>query len=294
MINDRPIVKFAVPKKGRLYDKIIATLNGAGFKYTVQPRLDIAFCSNFPLQLVFLPASDIATFVGQGDIDLGITGQDIVAESDEDVEEILKLGFGKCKLCVLTPEANKISNAAGLVGKRLCTSFPNLTKKFFTKLENAEGKCSTQVKFVSGSVEAACSLGLSDGVVDLVESGTTMKAAGLELIDVIMETQAVLIGNKKLRKEHKEVIEIIRKRISGYLTAQQYKIMQYNIPKSRLAEAKVITPGKRAPTVSAIDEEGWAAVSVMVENTQVASVMDRLLEIGATDIFTLQMDNYRN
>lgn len=166
--------RFAIPKKGRLCEKVTDMLTGAGIAFRREPRLDVALCVDFPITLVFLPASDIAKYVGEGNVDIGITGMDVVEESNVDVEHVLDLGFGKCKLCVQAPVADKIENVASLAGKRIVTSFPYLAKKFFDPLDAKLG-VTTSVNFVSGSVEAACGLGLADGIVDLVETGTTMK-----------------------------------------------------------------------------------------------------------------------
>ncbi len=129
---------------------------------------------------MFLPAHDIASYVGEGNLDLGITGADIVSETgmENEVKVVTKLGFGKCKLCVMTRSDGEYQDMASLAGKRIVTSFPTLSRKFFKQFENGTP---TSIKFVSGSVEAACSLGLADAVVDLVETGTTMRAAGLHV-----------------------------------------------------------------------------------------------------------------
>jgi ATP phosphoribosyltransferase len=166
--------RFAVPKKGRLYDKVIEVLKGAGIEFRREPRLDVALCVGFPMTLVFLPAADIAKYVGEGNVDIGITGQDIVVESMVEVNQIMELGFGKCKLCVQAPVASNIKSVEELAGCRIVTSFPDTTKHFFGPFDERKG-VQTKVNFVSGSVEAACGLGLADAVVDLVETGTTMK-----------------------------------------------------------------------------------------------------------------------
>lgn len=166
--------KFAIPKKGRLYDKCVELLKGAGIEFHREARLDVALCIGLPITLVFLPAADIAKFVGKGDVDIGITGFDVVKESQVQVDKVMDLGFGKCKLCVQAPVADEIKNVETLAGKRIATSFPNVTSEFFKTYDETSGS-KTEVSFVSGSVEAACSLGLADAVVDLVETGTTMK-----------------------------------------------------------------------------------------------------------------------
>jgi ATP phosphoribosyltransferase len=170
--------KFAIPKKGRLHDKVVEMLSGSGIEFRREPRLDVALCIGLPITLVFLPASDIAKYVGEGNVDIGITGLDVVKESMVTVDHVMDLGFGKCKLCVQAPVDSKITNVEDLAGKRIVTSFPDLTREFFAPLDKKKG-VTTSVKFVSGSVEAACGLGLADGIVDLVETGTTMKVSSL-------------------------------------------------------------------------------------------------------------------
>ncbi|KAJ2425551.1 Mismatch repair protein msh3, partial [Coemansia sp. RSA 2531] len=182
--------------------------------------------------------------------------------------------------------------AEDLVGKRIVTSFINLTKQRFAELEGVEPeKIKTQVRFVSGSVEAACGLGLADGIVDLVESGDTMRAAGLHAIDTILETESVLITNQNPR--FPGLAETIKKRVEGILTARQYVLCQYNIDRKSLDNACRITPGRQAPTVTPLEKNGWVAVSVMVEKKLVGDKMDALSDIGATDILVLNIANAR-
>jgi ATP phosphoribosyltransferase len=166
--------RFGIPKKGRLNEKVLEMLKGAGIEFRREPRLDVALCTNLPMTLVFLPASDIPKYVGEGNVDIGITGFDVVQESMVEVDTIMDLGFGKCRLCVQAPVADNISDVETLAGKRIVTSFPVLTKKFFDPIDKKKG-VTTKINFVSGSVEAACGLGLADAVVDLVETGTTMR-----------------------------------------------------------------------------------------------------------------------
>ncbi|OJJ42926.1 hypothetical protein ASPZODRAFT_154907 [Penicilliopsis zonata CBS 506.65] len=287
---------FAVPKKGRLQQSTLDLLSGSDIQFRRETRLDIALVKNLPIALIFLPAADIPTFIGEGRVDLGITGRDQVAEHDAQlpagetsgVEEILDLGFGRCKLQVQVPEKGPLTDPKELVGKNVVTSFTALTEAFFRQLEG--GELSTKIKYVGGSVEAACALGVADGIVDLVESGETMKAAGLKAIDTVVESTAVLV---KSRNTNNSLVELITSRIRGVITAQKYVLCQYNIPRTELATASQITPGKRAPTITALEEEGWVAVSSMVEKKAIATVMDELTKVGATDILVLNIANSR-
>ncbi|OQE31425.1 hypothetical protein PENSTE_c001G06509 [Penicillium steckii] len=291
---------FAVPKKGRLQQATLDLLSGADVQFRRETRLDIALVKNLPIALIFLPAADIPTFVGEGRVDIGITGRDQVAEHDatlpagevSGVEEILDLGFGGCKLQVQVPQKGDINEASQLVGRNVVTSFTALSEAFFSKLEGVSSgdKLSTKIKYVGGSVEAACALGVADGIVDLVESGETMKAAGLKAIDTVVESTAVLV---KSRNSNTDLLNLITSRIRGVITAQRFVLCQYNIPRSELATASKITPGKRAPTITALEEPEWVAVSSMVEKKRIATVMDELIKVGATDILVLNIANSR-
>jgi ATP phosphoribosyltransferase len=314
-LSDRLL--FAVPKKGRLQAACFDLLSGSDIQFRRETRLDIALVKNLPIALIFLPAADIPTFVGEGKVDLGITGRDQVAEHDahlqfgelSGVEEIMDLGFGKCKLQVQVPEKGSSGNPAisdirSLIGKNIVTSFTGLTEDYFARLEGKGSrqesingtaspipKLQTKIKFVGGSVEAACALGVADGIVDLVESGETMRAAGLTAIDTVIESTAILIKSKNVSNE--KLVNLIAARIRGVITAQKYILCQYNVPRAKLGDATKITPGKRAPTVTALEEAEWVAVSSMVEKKIIATVMDELTAVGATDILVLDITNTR-
>ncbi|KAF5105642.1 hypothetical protein DV453_004638 [Geotrichum candidum] len=277
---------FAVPKT-------IDLLKGADIQFRRSHRLDIALSTNMPIALVFLPAADIPRFVGEGRCTLGITGADQVAESGVDVEETLNLNFGNCKLQVQVPENGPFSDPKELIGKTIVTSFTKLADDYFRKLENKQPgeKLDTFIKFVGGSVEAAIALGVGDAIVDLVESGETMRAAGLKPIGTVMSTSATLITSKQ--PAFKETLDIVTARISGVLAAKKFVLCTYNAPRSNLEKLLSITPGRRAPTITSLDEEDWVAVSSMVERKNHAAVMDQLTAAGAADIIIFQISNCR-
>ncbi|KAK3362093.1 hypothetical protein B0T24DRAFT_103723 [Lasiosphaeria ovina] len=318
---------FAVPKKGRLLQASLNLLEGADIQFKRENRLDIALVKNLPIALVFLPAADIPTFVGEGRVDLGITGFDQVREHDAGMRElararrmsgdgspdpsdkaqgcetVMDLGFGACRLQVQAPAKGGYTEGKDLIGKNVGTSFVHLAHEYFARLElEKEGvtdpnadfasrKLRTKIIELSGSVEAACALGVADGIVDLVESGETMKAAGLMAIDTVVESSAILIKSKA--PSNPAMVDLIAARIGGVITAQKYVLCQYNIPRTSLSDATKITPGKRAPSVTSLDEDGWVAVSAMVEKKRIAPVMDELMKIGATDILVLDIHNTR-
>lgn len=302
---------FAIPKKGRLYEKCLEILSGADIQFKRQHRLDVALVQNLPIALVFLPAADIPRFVGEGNVDLGITGQDMVAEAGEKVSslitETLQLGFGKCSLSVQIPDpalpansGKSIQSVEDLVGKKVATSFDYLAGQYFAQLDAkvsaARGgdKLTTQIEYVGGSVEAACALGLADGIVDLVESGETMRACGLTALTDLLVSQAVLIKpTTPHARSNTELINLITARIRGVIAASKYVLCQYNVQKKDLEEALKITPGRRAATVSPLEDKEWNAVSSMVLKAEVATIMDRLEAIGASDILIVGINNCR-
>ncbi|KAK7001800.1 ATP phosphoribosyltransferase [Favolaschia claudopus] len=286
---------FAIPKKGRLHEKCLSILAGADIQFRRHNRLDVCLVVNHPIALVFLPAADIPSFVGKGNVDIGITGHDVVLEAkmQDNVAEILRLGFGKCALQVQVPESGSIKTVDDLAGKRVVTSFEVLAGEYFdaidTRLE-LSGDRRTRIEYVGGSVEAACALGLADGI----ESGDTMRAAGLHAIATVLDSEAVLIKSSVPKHANlAPLIQLITSRIAGVIAASKYVSCQYNIPRSQLSAAALITPGRRAPTISPLEDEKWVAVSSMVEKKCIATIMDKLVEIGAEDLMIFNLDNCR-
>ncbi|KAJ7624320.1 ATP phosphoribosyltransferase [Mycena polygramma] len=290
---------FAIPKKGRLHEKCLSVLAGADIQFRRRHRLDVALALNHPVALVFLPASDIPSFVGKGNVDLGITGHDVILEAQmqQHVTEVLRLGFGKCALQVQVPESGTIRTVDDLAGKRVVTSFEVLAGEYFAAVDarlQLSGDQKTRVEYVGGSVEAACALGLADGIVDLVESGDTMRAAGLHPIATVLDSEAVLIKSSVPKHTHlAPLIELITSRVAGVLAASTYAFCQYNIRRDQLPAATLITPGRRAPTISPLEDEDWVAVGSMVEKREVAPIMDKLVSIGGKDIMIFNLDNCR-
>eukprot|EP00451_Oxyrrhis_marina_P001745 CAMPEP_0204255440 /NCGR_PEP_ID=MMETSP0468-20130131/3227_1 /ASSEMBLY_ACC=CAM_ASM_000383 /TAXON_ID=2969 /ORGANISM="Oxyrrhis marina" /LENGTH=321 /DNA_ID=CAMNT_0051229329 /DNA_START=36 /DNA_END=1001 /DNA_ORIENTATION=+ len=294
-------VLFAVPKKGRLAEKVKDLLKGAGVNYVRPDRLDVADVKDLNVTLVFLPCADIPRYVGEGNVDIGITGLDCLEEAKANgvaegaVVEVMRLGFGQCRLCVQAPVTEGAMAApADFVGKRVVTSFPGLTRDFFDKLDPSRAG-STAIKNVTGSVEVACSLGLADAVVDLVETGTTMRAAGLEVVGEVLKSETVLIhGTHARAAAHAGLVELLEKRIQGYLAANKFFLIKYNVQHENLEACKKITPGKRAPTIFSLSEDGWCALEALVEQKQAAAVMDQLTKIGAKDILLVTLANTRD
>ncbi|KAL8903128.1 MAG: hypothetical protein Q9207_004131 [Kuettlingeria erythrocarpa] len=224
---------FAVPKKGRLQQAALDLLAGSDLQFRRDNRLDVALVKNHHIALIFLNAADIPKFVAEGVVDLGITGLDQIKEYEAitpptrntTVEEVLDLGFGSCTLEIQVPENGRYSKPEELIGCNICTSFVGLTKQYFAKLEAGQESGSTngnsttgdrlrtKIGHLSGSVEVACALGMADGIVDLVESGETMKSHGLKAIKTVVESKAVLIRSQ--RSSNPKLVDKVTSRIRG-------------------------------------------------------------------------------
>jgi len=290
---------FAIPKKGRLHERCLELLNGADIQFQRPNRVDVCLVQNHPIALVFLPAADIPSFVGKGNVDLGITGHDVILEAEMEslVTEALRLGFGKCALQVQVPGAGPVQSVEALAGKRIVTSFEVLAGRFFKDIDDRAGlvgDATTSIEYVGGSVEAACALGLADAIVDLVESGETMRAAGLRPIATLLQSEAVLIRSTSPKHSHlAPLMDKITARIAGVIVARKYSVCRYNILRSKLSAATAVAPGRRAPTISPLEDPEWVAVSSMVERTKMADIMDQLVSVGAEDIMIFNLDNSR-
>ena len=277
------VLKMGVPKKGRLFEKTMALLEQAGLDFRRDHRSDVASCLGIPLMLVFLPAQDIPLYVGEGDVQLGITGQDTILESRVKISELTSLGFGRCQLSVLVPEG-KAKSVEELWDKKIVTSFPNITADYF----GGQG-VNISIKELSGSVEAACALGLADAVVDLVESGETMRAANLEKIAVIIESQAVFISNAKFAGH--EMARSLKLRFEGIVTARKFVMVEYNIPREFLGKGKQITPGLKSPTVMPTEDPDWLAVKSTISRSEINQKIEALRAAGASDIMVYNIEN---
>lgn len=281
-----------------MYEKCCELLKGCDIQFRRSNRLDIALSTSLPIALIFLPAADIPVFVGEGNCDLGITGLDQIEEADmyDNITDLLDLQFGKCKLQLQVPADGPYDTPEQLVGKKIVSSFTKLSQDFFDKLEQKSSGEKTNIRYVGGSVEASCALGVAEGIVDLVESGETMRAAGLKAITTLLETSAHLISSKN--PKFPDIVDIVKQRFEGILAAQKYVLCNYNTPRRLLSEVLKITPGRRAATVSALekkneDDEEWVAVSSMIEKSKTGNIMDELKKIGASDILVFDISNCR-
>ena len=279
-------LRIGVPSKGRLSELAGELLKQAGLSFRRQERSLFARVGEMPIDITFLRTDDIPVLCEEGAIDMGITGSDLVSESGADVLSRLELGMGRCKLALCVPEDSAVTSPSQLDGKRVATSFPNVTERYLK-----EHRAKPHLVNLGGSVEIMVTLGVADAIVDLVETGSTLAANRLRILAEIGRYESVLIQNKSRREA--ELADRVVRRLEGVVIARSWSLLEYNIPRSKLAEAEKITPGFNSPTVNALEDPAWCAVRVMVRRGEVIEVMEKLDKLGASAILETQINNCR-
>jgi ATP phosphoribosyltransferase len=279
-------LRIGVPSKGRLSELAADLLKQAGLHFRRQDRSLFARVGEMPVDITFLRTEDIPVLCSEGAIDLGITGGDLVAEAGVDVLTRLALGVGKCRLAICVPDDAIYQGPSELDGRRVATSFTRVTKEYL-----AANGADVHLVPLSGSVEIMITLGVADAIVDLVETGSTLAANRLRILDEIGHYETLLIQNKQRRLS--DVADRVVRRLEGVVIARSYSLLEYNIPKSKLSEAEKITPGYNSPTVNSLEDPNWCAVQVMVRRKNVIDVMEKLEGLGASAILETQITNCR-
>jgi ATP phosphoribosyltransferase len=269
------MLRIAVPNKGSLSETAAQMLSEAGYHGRRDPKELIVADPRNGVEFFYLRPRDIATYVGSGALDVGITGRDLLLDSESPAAEIASLDFAASTFRFAGP-TGVFTELADLDGKRVATSYPGLVGAFL--IEN--GIDSTLVK-LDGAVESAVRLGVADAVADVVETGTTLRKQGLEIFGpVILESEAVLISSPATVSG----VDTLLRRLQGVMVARQYVLVDYNLPVALLDSAVALTPGVESPTVSPLGEPDWVAVRVMIKRDATNAIMDALYELGARAI----------
>lgn len=269
------MLRIAVPNKGMLAEAAIQMLSEAGYVIRRDPKELIVFDPANEVEFFYLRPRDIATYVGSGALDVGITGRDLLLDSGSGATEIVGLDFGESTFRFAGP-AGRFTALADLAGVRVATSYPGLVGDYLDR-EGVDAKLVS----LDGAVESAVRLGVADAVADVVSTGTTLRQQGLEVFGpVILESTAVLISSGA----ELAGLPTFQRRLQGVLVARQYVLMDYDLPASRVEEASRITPGLESPTISPLRDSDWVAVRVMVPRVRMNAIMDELYAVGARAI----------
>lgn len=278
------MLKVAVPNKGALSEGAVKLLTESGFRCQRYGRELVVTDAANDMEFLFLRPRDVAIYVGNGIIDLGITGRDLAADSGAEVAELMPLEFGRSRFCFAAPKELALTSVKQLDGKRIACSYPQLLKSKLTEL----GLNCPMVR-LDGAVELSVKLGIADAVADVVESGSTLKEAGLAILgEPMLHSEAVLIAGDASFSELPAAKKLMA-RMKGVIVAGSYVMVEYDIRRDSLDQACRITPGIEAPTIAPLSNPDWVAVKAMIRKNEVNNIMDELYAIGGRGIFITEI-----
>jgi ATP phosphoribosyltransferase len=274
---DNGLLRIAIPNKGSLSTAASDMLREAGYRQRSDSKELTLLDTENGVEFFYLRPRDIALYVGEGTLDIGITGRDLLMDSGSKAEERMSLGFGTSRFR-FAARPGVLGSLDDLNGKRIATSYVGVVRHYLE-----ERGIDAEVVRLDGAVETSIQLGVADVIADVVETGSTLKQAGLEVVgEVVLESEAVLITRG--RAIDAQAFEVFKRRLEGVLVARSYLMMDYDIPADRVEEAVALTPGLESPTVSPLHREGWVAVRSMVPRAGAQQLMDDLYGIGARAI----------
>lgn len=278
-------LKIALQKSGRLSEKSLELLQECGIKIPDFKSKLKNTATNFPLEILFLRDDDIPKYVEQGIVDIGIIGENEVLEQEKHVNIIRKLGFANCRLSLAISKDIAYENLSFFNGKKIATSYPNIVNNYFKDL-----KIEAEIVEISGSVEIAPSIGLAEGVADLVSSGGTLLHNGLKEVQEILSSEAVIISNKNLSDDLSVILESFLFRIQAVINSRENKYILLNAPNNSIQKISEILPGMKSPTVLPLAESGWSSIHSVVRENEFWEVIDELKKWGAEGILVIPIE----
>lgn len=279
------MLRIAVQAKGRLFEETMALLEESDIKLSSSKRTLLVQSTNFPVEVLFLRDDDIPQSVATGVADIGIVGENEYVEKEEDAVIIKRLGFSKCRLSLAIPKDIDYPGLQWFDNKKIATSYPVILKKHM----QANG-IKAEVHVITGSVEVAPGIGLADAIFDIVSSGSTLVSNRLKEVEVIMKSEALLIANKELSDEKKEVLNELLFRMDAVKTAEDKKYVLMNAPKEKLNEIIDALPGMKSPTVMPLAQEGWCSVHTVLDEKRFWEIIGKLKALGAEGILVLPIE----
>ena len=279
------MLRIAVQSKGRLFDDTMNLLAEADIKLSTSKRTLLTQSTNFPVEVLFLRDDDIPQSVASGVADIGIVGENEFTERDEDAEIIYRLGFSKCRLSLAIHKEEDYNDLSWFNGKKIATSYPAILRKFL----NANN-INADIHVITGSVEIAPGIGLSDAIFDIVSSGSTLISNNLKEVEIVMKSEALLIGHKNLSPEKKEILQELLFRIEAVKAAEDKKYVLMNAPTDRLKEIIEVLPGVKSPTIMPLATEGWSSVHTVLDEKRFWEIIGKLKALGAQGILVLPIE----
>ena len=279
------MLRIAVQSKGRLYDETMTLLQESGISLGVSKRTLLVQAGNFPVEVLFLRDDDIPQSVAGGVADVGIVGENEFVERQEKADVIKRLGFSRCRLSLAIPKAVEYPGVEWFNGKKIATSYPGILKAFLK-----EKGINAETHVITGSVEIAPGIGLADAIFDIVSSGSTLVSNNLREVEVVMQSEALLIGNPKLDAEKKAILEELLFRFDAVKAAQGKKYIMMNVPDDRMSEVLAELPGIKSPTVMPLATKGWSSVHTVLDEKRFWEIIGKLKAAGAEGILVLPIE----
>ena len=279
------MLRIAIQTKGRLNEQSVELMREIGIDVEGAKRKFLSKAANFPIEVLYLRDDDIPQVVANGTASLGIVGLNEVAERGCDVEVVAKLGFGGCRISLAIPKADEYTGVEYFQGKKIATSYPEILSKFLS-----DNGVEATLAVITGSVEIAPAAGIADAIFDIVSSGGTLVSNGLKEVERVFESEAVLIANRNLTDEEREILNELLFRIESERVSRGKKYLLMNIPTAALDEAVKILPAMRSPTVMPLAAEGWCSLHSVVDSADLWEKVRQLKAIGAEGILVLTLD----
>jgi ATP phosphoribosyltransferase len=285
MKKNNKMLRIAIQAKGRLSEDSLALLREAGIEVDDSKRKFLSQSSTFPVELLFLRDDDIPQAVALGVADIGIVGYNEVLEREQDVDIVDRLGFGPCRISLAIPKTEEYTGLQWFNGKRIATSYPNILGKFLKA-----NSIDAAISVITGSVEIAPTVGMSDAIFDIVSSGGTLVSNGLKEVEKIVFSEAVIIANKNLDEDRLKTIEQIKFRINAVRDSRGKKYLLMNVPDEKISKAIEILPSMRSPTILPLAQSGWSSLHTVVDADVLWEKIELLKEIGAEGILVLSVE----
>lgn len=279
------MLRIAVQSKGRLYEDTMALLAEADIKISTSKRTLLVTAPDFPLEVLYLRDDDIPQSVATGVADIGVVGENEFVERGEDAEIIQRLGFSKCRLSLAVPKHTDYQGKEWFNGKKIATSYPNILRKYLK-----ENNLQADIHVITGSVEISPGIGLADAIFDIVSSGSTLVSNNLREVEVVMKSEALLIGNKNLDEEKKRILQQMLFRFEAVRQAEGKKYVRMNAPKARLSEIIEVLPGLKSPTIIPLADEEWCSVHTVLDQKRFWEIIGKLKELGAQGILVTPIE----
>lgn len=279
------MLRIAVQSKGRLFDDTMNLLTEADIKVSASKRTLLVQSSNFPLEVLYLRDDDIPQSVASGVADIGIVGENEFVERSEDADVISRLGFSKCRLSLAIPKDIKYTGLDWFNGKKIATSYPTILRKFME-----DKGIHADIHVITGSVEISPGIGLADGIFDIVSSGSTLVSNNLAEVEVVMKSEALLIGCKQMSPEKRKTLQEMLFRFEAVKSAEDKKYVRMNVPKSRLNDIIEVLPGLKSPTIIPLADDEWCSVHTVLDQQRFWEIIGKLKEMGAQGILVTPIE----